>query len=57
MRHVDLAAFQHLLRDEIPGNGLCMVTQIKQVAASTVKRPKFDILFGENIFFLQNLFR
>ncbi len=23
----------------------------------TVKRPKFDILFGENIFFLQNLFR
>ncbi len=25
--------------------------------SSTVKRPKFDILFGENIFFLQNLFR
>jgi hypothetical protein len=24
---------------------------------NTVKRPKFDILFGENIFFLQNLFR
>ncbi len=24
---------------------------------TTVKRPKFDILFGENIFFLQNLFR
>ncbi len=24
---------------------------------ATVKRPKFDILFGENIFFLQNLFR
>ncbi len=23
----------------------------------TVKRPKFDTLFGENIFFLQNLFR
>jgi hypothetical protein len=23
----------------------------------TVKRPKFDILFGETIFFLQNLFR
>ncbi len=23
----------------------------------TIKRPKFDILFGENIFFLQNLFR
>ncbi len=23
----------------------------------TVKRPKFDILSGENIFFLQNLFR
>jgi hypothetical protein len=23
----------------------------------TVKRPKFDIHFGENIFFLQNLFR
>ncbi len=23
----------------------------------TVKRPKFNILFGENIFFLQNLFR
>ncbi len=24
---------------------------------TTVKRPKFDILFGENIFFLLNLFR
>ncbi len=24
---------------------------------TTVKRPKFDILFGENIFFLQNLFK
>ncbi len=23
----------------------------------TVKRPKFDILFGEKKFFLQNLFR
>jgi hypothetical protein len=23
---------------------------------NTVKRPKFDILFGENIFFHQNLF-
>ncbi len=27
------------------------------VQRHTVKRPKFDILFGENIFFLQNLFR
>ncbi len=35
VRQVDLAASQHLLRDEIPGNGLCMVTQMKIVAANS----------------------
>jgi hypothetical protein len=34
------------------------VPQVKyKVIGTTVKRPKFDILFGENIFFLKNLFR
>ncbi len=31
-------------------------TPNQTLGLDTVKRPKFDILFGENIFFLQNLF-
>jgi hypothetical protein len=33
------------------------IVGIYKSLTDTVKRPKFDILFGENIFFLQNLFR
>jgi hypothetical protein len=49
------AAFQ----DKKPKNILGVKQESGLVGAEngTVKRPKFDILFGENIFFLQNLFR
>jgi hypothetical protein len=41
------------LRAQVPSYELIWL----EIYIHTVKRPKFDILFGENIFFLQNLFR